>query len=366
MADNTCGEVEAFLLLNAGGLTPRHQFMLLEALGTAAAVLGAPDTDLLAVDGITRGHVDKLRRAQRTVDASEILTRCGELGVEPIPCSDPRYPALLRQSEDRTPLLFVQGTLERRDDLSIAIVGTRKCTPYGLSMASKLAGDLARRGFTVVSGLAQGIDSQAHRETLEAGGRTIAVMASGADITFPSENRALRQRIAAGGAVVTEYALGTPPHRQRFPARNRLISALSLGVLVIEAPARSGALITARLAGEQGREVFAVPGDATRPESHGTNDLIRDGAHLVEYAEDVVEGLGILLTAVPQREPVASTEGLPEDQRAVVEALSYQPRHVDDIVQSSGVPAARVSAALMMLEMHGLARRLPGSTFVRL
>jgi len=358
--------MDALLILNASGLSPRHQFALIEALGSAALALAAPDPDLLAVEGFSRAQVARIRATSRSVGPDSIRRLCDEHGVEPLAYTDPRYPPLLAHAGERTPLLFVQGTLEGRDDLSIAIVGTRKCTAYGLSMASKLSSDLARRGFTVVSGLAQGIDTEAHREALEAGGRTIAVMASGADITFPSENRNLRRRIAQSGAVVTEYAFGTPPQRQRFPARNRLISALSLGVVVVEAPVRSGALITARLAGEQGREVFAVPGDATRPESRGANALIRDGAHLVEFAEDVVAGLGILLTAVPERQKQPSTEGLPQEQRAIVEALSYQPRHVDEIVNACGVPAAQVSAALMMLEMQGLARRLPGSTYVRI
>jgi DNA processing protein len=190
-------------------------------------------------------------------------------------------------------------------------------------------------------------------------------MATGPDITYPADHRGLRQQIAGSGAVVTEYALGTTPLPERFPARNRLVSGLALGVIVVEAPAKSGALITARVAGEQGREVFAVPGDVTRAESRGCHALIKDGAHLVEFATDVVEGLGILLQAVPERQPV-NTDDLPAEEKAVAEALTFQPRHVDEVVAQTKLPAAKVSACLMLLEMKGIVRRMPGNTYVRL
>ena len=363
--DNRTAELEAFLVLNASGLTPMRQFALLEPMGSATAVLAATDRELVELEGITGAHVDRLRQAQRDVSPKVLRDRCEGLGVHPVPYTWPEYPPLLNDTKDRTPLLFVEGDFEKADELSIAVVGTRKCSAYGRQMAQRLAGDLARRGFTIVSGLALGIDGEAHEAVLEAGGRTIGVMANGADITYPSQHKGLRERIAQSGAVVTEFGLGTEPLRERFPARNRLISGMSLGVLVVEAPVKSGALITARIAGEQGRDVFAVPADVTRPESRGCHALLKDGAHIVEFAEDVVEGLGIMLRAVPERQPV-DTAGLPGDERAVMEGLSHEPKCVDEIVAACGLPASKVTSALMLLEMKGIVRRLPGSTFVRI
>lgn len=365
MSELSATELEAFLVLNASGLSPERQLQLLDAFGSAQAVLGATDDEIRAVDGFSPRHLERIRTAQRNVDLQGIWARLQELGVRPVPITSQEYPPLLRDTADATPLLFVQGSLAKRDDLAVAIVGTRKCTPYGATVARRLAEDLARRGFTIVSGMALGIDGEAHRGALDAGGRTIAVMANGPDITYPPDHRGLRQEIAASGAVVTEYALGTEPLRERFPARNRLVSGLSLGVIVVEAPVRSGALITARLAGEQGREVFAVPGDVTRPQSQGCHALIKDGAHLVEFATDVVEGLGILIQAVPERPPV-NTDDLPAEEKAVVDALTFQPRHIDEIVSQTKLPAAKVSACLMLLEMKGIVRRMPGNTYVRL
>ena len=358
-------ELDAFLTLNASGIGPNRQLELLERFVSAQGVLAASDAEL-AEAGLSRGTaLGRLRHAQASIDLDGVYRQCEVHGVRPVPITSPEYPGLLRETSDATPLLFVQGGFLQRDEMSVAVVGTRKCSAYGLTMARKLGHDLAKRGFTIVSGLALGVDAESHRGALEAGGRTVAVMASGPDITYPAEHRGLRGEIAAAGAVVTEYAFGTEPLRERFPARNRLVSGMSLGVLVVEAPQKSGALITARLAGEQGREVFAVPGDVTRPEARGCHALIKDGAQLVEFAEDVVAGLGILLQAVPERVQVPTAD-LPEDERSVVEALSYQPRHVDEVVARSGLPPAKVSAGLMMLEMKGLVRRLPGSQFVRL
>jgi len=358
-------ELGAFLVLSASGLSPIRQVSLVDALGSARSVLAADNNALAAVEGISSAHVSKLRSAQQHQDPDELIGRCEQFAVVPVPYTSPEYPPRLKQIAGFPPLLYVQGRLDQRDEVSVAIVGTRKCSPYGLTMARRLSEGLARRGFTVVSGLAVGIDAEGHEGALEAGGRTIAVMATGADSTYPSEHRGLRGRIAQSGAALTEFAFGTPPLRERFPARNRIISGLSLGVIVVEAPLKSGALITARLAGEQGRDVFAVPADVTRPEGRGCHALIKDGAVLVECAEDVVEGLGILLQAVPERQQV-SPEDLSEDEQAVISGLSYQPRHVDEVVGRCRLPASKVTANLMILEMKGLVRRLPGSTFVRL
>ncbi len=361
---------EAWLLLNASGLSPRRQMALLEAFEGPEAIFGASSDALRAVEGITAVHVGKLRDAEATVDAAAAIRALAELHVSLVTINDDHYPKLLRESDDPPPVLFVRGGLERADDLAVAVVGTRRRTSYGEMVATKLAGDLARRGFTIVSGLALGIDGDAHRGALEAGGRTIGVMGCGIDVNYPSQHAELKDQIAASGAVITELAPGTPPTRERFPVRNRIISGMSLGVVVVEAPTTSGALITARLAAEQGREVFAVPGNVTSPLSRGCHGLIRDGATLVETAEDVVEGLGMMLQAVPEREPAQERQRkldeLPADHRRVLEALTHQPRNVDDVIAELGMGTPEVTSALMLLEVKGLVRRFPGNQYVRI
>lgn len=358
----------AWLLLNASGLSTRLQNALLDRLGSPEAIFGATNEQLRAVDGIAAAHLGKLRSAEAEVDVERLLEQLDELAAHPVSIDDERYPPLLREIEDPPPLLFVTGELTGRDQLAVALVGTRKRSGYGEMVTERLSGELVRRGFTVVSGLALGIDTDAHTAVLDAGGRTIGVMACGIDVNYPSRNAALRERIAQSGAVISEFSLGTTPRRDTFPQRNRIISGISLGTVVIEAPAKSGALITARLAGEQGREVFAVPGNITSPISRGCHQLLRDGAVLVETAQDIVEGLGILLEAVPEREPEKERrrklDDLPADQLQVLEALSHQPRNIDDVAEDCAMPTSQVSSALMLLEVKGLVRRFPGNQFV--
>lgn len=361
---------EAWLALSLSGLAPRRVLGLLEVFGSADAVLGASNAQLTAVDGITARHVSKLRAAQAEAADGDLLTRLHDRGVRLISITDDGYPGLLREVDDPPPVLFMQGELTRRDELAVALVGTRRRSAYGEMVTAQLARELVRRGFTIVSGLAMGIDADAHRAALDAGGRTVGVLGCGIDVEYPRQTLELRRRMAESGAVISEAPPGAPPTADRFPRRNRIISGMSLGTIVVEAPARSGALITARLAGEQGREVFAVPGNITSPLSRGCHELLRQGAALVETAEDVVTGLGIMLEAVPEREPEAERqrklEDLPGDQQAVLEALSHQPRNIDDVIAASGLATAEVSAALMLLEVKGLVKRFPGNQFVRI
>jgi|LSQX01.1.fsa_nt_gb DNA processing protein len=360
-------EADAWLLLNASGLPPARQIALVSAFHTAHGIFEAVDEELLRVPGVELHHINALRDVQVRVDPSAIGGKLHELDVHTVPWASEEYPQLLAEAEGAPPLLFVQGSLLPADRQAVAIVGTRKCTSYGRQVARRIAGDLARRGFTIVSGMADGIDGEAHVGALEAGGRTVAIMASGPDITYPRSHRELRQRIAVQGAVVTEYALGTEPLRQRFPARNRIISGMSLGVVVVEAPIASGAMITARHAAEQGRDVFAVPGSVDSPTSHGCHALIKDGVRLVETAEDIVEGLNIMLEAVPTRS--STTRELPtlsSDEAAVLGVLSFEPKIVDQIAESAKSPVAAVNAVLMMLEMKGLVRRFPGNAYVKI
>ncbi len=358
---------EAWLRLNCSGIAPSKQLELVRSLGSPEAILCASDAELGdACPALTRNDLAKMGEA-RTLETRPLIEQMQALELRLVTWGDEDYPPLLAQIESAPPVLFVRGTLLSRDELSVAIVGTRRCSPYGATVVESLASSLAKRGFTIVSGLAVGIDAGAHSGALKAGGRTIGVMACGLDIDYPKDNRELKDQIVASGAVVGEYALGTPPLRERFPARNRLISALALGLIVVEAPAKSGALITADHALDQGREVFAVPGPVDSPLSRGSHRLIKEGARLVETAEDVVDGLGMLLEAVPEREPqkVLMAE-LSGDEAVVIEAMSHQPRHQDQISADAQLPPARVAAALMLLEVKGLARRFPGNVFVRL
>jgi DNA processing protein len=281
---------------------------------------------------------------------------------------DPRYPALLAAIPS-PPAVWVRGTLARDDALAIAVVGTRRATAYGLAAAERLAFDLAARGVTIVSGLARGVDTAAHRGALAAGGRTVAVLGSGVDVAYPPENRALLEDVIGRGAVVSQFAPGTPPLPGNFPARNRLIAGLALGVVVVEAPEHSGALITAALAGDLGREVFAVPGPVTAATSRGAHGLILDGAKLVRDWRDVVQEL-----PNPWRRAVRAPEEPSEDdgpapgsdEARVLSTLAVdEPQHIEVLVSRVGGSSGRVAAALVMLELAGWARQLEGQRWVK-
>jgi DNA processing protein len=287
--------------------------------------------------------------------------------------ADARYPAALRELPDAPATLYVCGHLVETDALAVAIVGSRRATFYGLEVAETLAADLAARGVTIVSGLARGIDAAAHRGALRVGGRTIAVLGSGADVIYPAEHRRLAAEIAERGAVLSQFAPGTPPLPQNFPARNRVIAALSLAVVVVEAAERSGSLITARLAAELGREVLAVPGRITAPESRGANRLIQDGAAVAMGWEDVVGALPErwkvrVQTSVPAGSDVAGRDAAPaapSAQQRILAFLGEDPVDIDLVIERSGLGAGPVSAALLDLELDGRVRQIEGKRFVR-
>lgn len=289
-----------------------------------------------------------------------------------IALGDPAYPANLREIPAPPERLYVRGALAEDDALAIAIVGSRAATPYGLAVAERLGADLAARGVTVVSGLARGIDSAAHRGALRAGGRTIAVLGSGVDVIYPPENRPLAGEIEARGALVSQFELGTRPLAGYFPARNRVIAGLSLGVVVVEAASRSGSLITAGLAGELGREVMAVPGPLTSPQSVGAHRLIQDGAALIQGWQDVVGQLPLWwrdrVRALPLTRGAAHGEPLPEDNTEaglLLRIIGEEPVGIDSIIESSGMAVGRASALLVTLEVDGRIRQLDGKRFVQ-
>ena len=283
---------------------------------------------------------------------------------------DADFPRLLQEIPAPPEHLHVRGRLLDEDALAVAVVGSRQATPYGIEVAERLAFDLAARGVTVVSGLARGIDSAAHRGALEAGGRTIAVLGSGLEAIYPPENRRLAARIAAQGAVVSQFAPGARALPQHFPERNRVIAGLSLGVVVVEAAEKSGSLITARHALDLGREVMAVPGRVTSPTSRGAHRLLKDGAAPVEGWEDVVAQLPRrfrdCVSAAPPRGPRAGAgEGIGEAERRLLALLGEEPAYIDDVVARSGLGAGRTAALLQALALDGLVRQLPGARFVR-
>lgn len=348
---------------------------LVQAFGSPDAVFSATQAALEDVG--CRPPLGEAIRGGPDADAvkqlDRELTQLQQRRISVLTYLDPRYPAPLKGIADPPPLLYVQGTLEETDRRAVAIVGTRKVSPAGRAFAEELASELAALGFTIVSGLARGVDAAAHRGALAGQGRTLAVMGCGLDRTYPTDHRQLREAIEQRGAVLSELPLGAPPHSYHFPRRNRIISGLSLGVVVTEATVQSGSLITARLAGEQGREVFAVPGFVKAENSRGPNSLLKDGARLVESAQDIVEELLSQLDA-PFREQL-STRGaatkrpglaLAADEARVYEALSVLPQSVDDVIRRSGLPAAQVAALLLSLELRNCIRQLPGNEYVRL
>ena len=332
--------------------------------GDLAAAWTAPDRDL-AEAGLSLDQARSLARARTTRDPLAEMNRLQELDARMITFDDDDFPPLLREIPMPPALLYVRGELSKKTLRSgVGIVGTRNLTAYGRQMAERLAGDLARAGITIVSGMAAGIDTVAHQAALEAGGKTVAVMGTGIDGLYPPENGRLAEEIAANGALVTEYPPGTGPKREHFPQRNRIISGLSLGTVVVEAPEKSGALITAGFAGDQGREIMAVPGEVFSKASTGCHALIRDGATLVTSAEDVLEAIQALGEGTQLALPVEAPP-LPEgDEGEIVKLLSHKPLQTDEIVRASGMAAARVATLLTMLELKGMVRDMGGGRWV--
>lgn len=342
-----------------------HLFLhLLQHFGEPEKVFSASRQALLQVDGVGDRLTSVIRGYKIPKEVHEDLALAEKNGIRIITYSDSDYPNLLRHIPDPPPVLYVYGSL-RPDSLNIAIVGSRNATPYGRTVTENLSGDLSRRGFTIVSGMARGIDSAAHAGTLAAGGKTIAVLGCGLGTIYPAENRKLFHRIAEDGAVISEFSYTTPPEAHHFPIRNRIISGLSLGTVVVEATHQSGSLITARLAAEQGREVFAVPGSVRSFKSMGTHSLIKQGAKLVEHADDIVEELNIAEEACPGHTGVASTVGLTPAEQKVLDKLSTYPIHIDKLVRELSLSAGEVSGLLLQLELKGLVTQSPGKFFFR-
>lgn len=359
----------ALQLILIPGIGPRHYRLLVEHFQSAIGVLSASERELRLVPGLGTKLRQALSRHQQAEAAEQIIRCCQQEQVEILLSTDEAYPALLNEIHDPPGILFCRGPLKPPDALSIAIVGMRRPSHYGLRIAYRLAEELSRAGFTIVSGLARGIDAAAHRGALSAGGRTLAVLGSGVLNTYPQEHRELAESITAQGTVLSEFPPLSPPTRGAFPQRNRLISGLSLGVIVVEAASRSGALISARHAMEQGREVLAVPGQVDSHRARGCHLLLKDGAALVESANDVLQALG------PLAQPATDHRGrclfhprelqLNSQEQTVLDLVEERATSIDFIVQQSGLPAARVLSTISALEMGQLLERLSGQYVVR-
>jgi len=362
--------VDVLRLALVPGVGPRTRRALLDHFGSSAAVLRAPASRLREVPGVGPKLAAKITAASEEIDAEEEIELCRQGGVAIVTDAEPEYPRPLREIAAPPAVLFFRGSWEPRDAIAVAIVGTRHGTPYGLRQAERLAGSLARAGLTIVSGLARGIDAAAHRGALAAGGRTIAVLGSGVLNIYPPEHRELADQVAAHGALISELPPRAEPLPGVFPQRNRIISGLALGVMVVEAGERSGALITARHAMEQGREVFAVPGRIDDRTTLGCHRLIRDGAKLVQSPEDVLEELGPLVEPAPHGDGRVVHHPaellLNELETQVLEAIGSDATLIDRIVADTGLSAAQVLATLSVLEMRHLIRRLSGTTVMRL
>lgn len=338
---------------------------LVHAFGTPERALAASADDLKNVGGLSDKIIKELLSGAWREAAGREAERAQDAGVAVVTLDDPAYPENLRAAQDPPPFLYVKGALLPRDSAAVAIVGTRNPTHYGKTVTHRMAQDLAAAGVTVVSGMARGIDTQAHRGALAARGRTIAVLGSGIDVPYPPENRGLMEEIAGSGAVVTENPFGTQPEAGYFPARNRIISGLSRGTVIVEAAADSGSLITAEYTLKQGRKLFAVPGNIGSPVSRGTNSLIKEGAALIEGAGDLLRALSL---TGPAGRSAADREAMPElsaDEAAVFGSLSAEPKHIDVITAETGKPPAKIGGTLVILELKGLVKQLPGKYFVK-
>jgi len=344
------------------GIGPAKFRRLVEQLGSPEAAWKARPA-LLAEIGLDRRSIESLVTTRSRVELEREMEKLHRVEARVLTLEDPGYPRQLRNIADPPPVLYLKGDLSPSDDPAIAIVGTRRPTVYGRQAAEVFARGLAENGITVVSGLARGIDTAAHRAALDAGGRTLAVLGSGLDIMYPSENRRLAAEIAAHGAVISEFALGTQPDGVNFPRRNRIISGLSAAILVVEAGDTSGALITAEFALEQGRDVFAVPGNIFSPASRGPNRLISDGAKPACELRDLLEELNLEMAA----EHLEARGAIPESETeaAILRCLGHEPLHIDEIRRAVCLPMSVVSSTLTMLELKGLARQAGGMNYVR-
>lgn len=350
-------------LSRANGVGPVRMRQLEAAFEHLDAAWNASE-DALRDAGLAAAAIDGIAEARAKIDPEAELRRLRDDGFDAISWHDPRYPFRLKHSSAPPPLLYLMGSLDKRDERAVSIIGTRRPSAYGKQMTAEIARGLAEAGICIVSGLAYGIDRIAHEAALDAGGRTLAVIAGGLDRLYPAEHRGLARKIAERGAVIAELPLGAKPVPENFPRRNRIIAAISLATVVTEAKAKSGTRTTVAAALEEGRAVFALPGSAKSPESEGPHEMIRSGrAKLAASASEILEDLELDASAA-QPELV---DAMPDDpvESAIFSALGAEPLHIDELCRASGAPAQQASAALAMLELKGMVRQIGAMTYVR-
>jgi DNA processing protein len=339
---------------------------LLSAFGSPENILQMSVKELKQVEDIGENRARKIVSFNQWKTVQEEIEKAEKNNVLLITRNDRAYPEMLKRIHGAPLILYVKGGLNDADKYAVAMVGSRTSTHYGMQIAEKMSHKLSSSGLTVVSGMARGIDSASHRGVLKSGGRTIAVLGAGIDVPYPPENRKLLEEIASSGAVISEFPFGTLPNKENFPRRNRIISALSLGVIVIEAALDSGSLITVAYALEQGKEVFAVPGNITSKNSKGTNDLIKKGAKLIESAEEVLEELRPQIKGILSEEKTCMEKAPPamtDDEKALYIYLSSEPKHIDAIIREINIPTSKALSILLALELKGVVRQMQGKNF---
>ncbi|MHC4289456.1 MAG: DNA-processing protein DprA [Planctomycetota bacterium] len=380
-AEPHSSQIELWLkLIRAEGVGPTLFRRLVDYFGDIERILGASVSELTKVEGIGNKTAESIARTRNAFDAEQELGLADKLGVWIIHLHDERYPPALKAVYDPPPVLYVKGSLTRADNLAMAIVGSRRCTHYGTEQANRFSHLLASAGFSIVSGLARGIDTAAHRGALSAQGRTIAVQGCGLANIFPPENKALFEQITENGAVISELPLGYEPLAENFPGRNRIIAGLSMGVLVVEATYRSGALISAQAALENNREVMAVPGRVDAPTSAGCHKLLKQGARLVDGIDEIMDALGHVGDGLKDHAGTAATEAeqnaqgtlfdvsrlnLTAEENAILKRLNSEPVHVEELIEVTMLSAAKVHSAIISLQLKGVVKQLPGNMLVK-
>lgn len=349
-------------LVQQMGAVRIHQ--LITHFGTAHDAWKASERDLIQVKLPSRA-LSSLLELRKNLDLDAELAKVASLDAHIITWADSQYPENLRHIADAPPLLYVRGTLLPSDLLALSIVGTRRATRYGIDVANRMAYWLASQGVTIVSGMALGVDTAAHRGALQAKGRTIAILGSGIDIVYPKENALLAQDVAKNGALISEFPLGTPPSGKNFPRRNRIISGLSLGILIAEAPKNSGAIITAETALEQGRDVFAIPANIFNEMGAGCNRLIQEGAKLVMRASDILDELNVTYDNHVTKEKTETIAPAGDIEHQILSLLDSEPLHIDEIVRKTGLETSKVASTLAILELKGLAQTVGAMQYCR-
>lgn len=362
----TENEIRAWLRLSRLELSSKSSYSLIEHYKTPEAIFNASKDELLTFDWLTEKAVSKLTGPiPAAVEKDLAVLESQKINI--IPITSDNYPSTLKQIYDPPVILYVRGAFVESDRFAVGIVGSRRATNYGRSITEKIARDLVHNGLVIVSGGARGIDTSAHKSALASNGRTIAVLGCGVDVNYPAENEKLYEAISQNGAVISEFPLASAPEPWRFPPRNRLISGLSLGVLVCQSPEASGALITAGYAAEQGKDVWAIPGNVDDERNRGCHKLIKDGAKLVENVEDILEELGI--DSSEKRTSQMSFQippaNLSENEKNIIVMLSLEPMQIDEIITKSGLTTSVTASTLTLLEMKSIVRRLPGNAYVR-